>query len=660
MCGMGVVVEMGFTYIFAVAVTMAARRKKTPSLPPWATLIYPRFDSNLKGPVPRNPVELVEEESYLRTRSYHALNRQMDLAVADSFQQLSKCVEAQLAEVVDKISPAENEGDEQSPPTKRARTEKQKDADPLCSICPIIDPPERYSPLLLPILIVQGPSYCLDRQEWMKYLVMSTKRKRRRSAVVWLRPSTTGLSVSWQEELTRQCLNQEPDLPAALCKRRKLAKASITEILLTWASHTHAFDDILIYLEVEDSFYGSDLQDFVGWLAERRAIQGLPFVLILLGPHVGCRKIELRSATQGPVGLIVRQCVLPSTKELLDVFWERIWLKQGCPIPFSADTLDLITESFQEQHKSVIQVVIELKKVLAHHFVPQGSFLPATTNKRILPHEQRRVAWFLLNSEARKLIAGSSASRRSLLRWTREMETRGRKACVAMEVLHLLQKQRDSTVPFLLCHRSPASHFDKALDSEKRKDLMALLARLRKLDEPYWRSESLQSELQVDNKALLQLLNELIIFADSCSYPSDMEKCLEPVMNEWMEQVNTYSGTSTTMSSEEAIASISVQPRRHIVAGMIKGSDGIFDFSVSTLLGRMYKLIQDRVSLSQDDWYNGFRADLPPGIGRQESFSLFICGIYYLKLQGLLRERRVPSRGDTVYEKAVLVWCSGD
>jgi len=91
----------------------------------------------------------------------------------------------------------------------------------------------------------------------------------------------------------RQCLNQDPDLPAALCKRQKLAKATIIEILLTWASHTQAFDDVLVYLEADDSFYGRDLQDFACWLAERRAIQGLPFVLILLGPHGGRRKIEL-------------------------------------------------------------------------------------------------------------------------------------------------------------------------------------------------------------------------------------------------------------------------------------------------------------------------------------------------------------------------------
>ena len=49
----------------------------------------------------------------------------MDLAAADSLQHLSKCVETQLAELLDKVKPVEDEGDEQSPPTKRARTEEQ-------------------------------------------------------------------------------------------------------------------------------------------------------------------------------------------------------------------------------------------------------------------------------------------------------------------------------------------------------------------------------------------------------------------------------------------------------------------------------------------------------------------------------------------------------
>ena len=633
-----------------------AARKKTPSLPSWATLIHPRFDSDLKEPVPRNPVELVEEESYLRTRSYHAMSRQMDLAAAHSFQKLSKTVQAQLSKLIDKIEPVE---DEPSPPSKRARMEEQ-DAEFLRGICSIIDPPKRYNPLLLPILILQGPSYCLDRQEWMKQLVLSTKRTRRRSAVVWLRP-TTGLSVSWQEEVTRQCLNQEQDdLPAILRKRRKIAKASITEILLTWASHTQAFDDVLIYLEVKDSFYARDLQDFICWLAERRAVQGLPFALVLLGPHVGCRKIELRSSTQNPVGLIVRQRVLPPAKELLDAFWERLCLKQGFPIPFSADVMVAIADSFQEQHRSAVQVILDLKKVLAHHFLTQGSFLMATANERTLPDEQRRITWFLTKMEARKLIVRSSESRRSLVHWRREMELRRRKASVAMEVLHLLHKQRDSSVPFLLRrHRSTASSFDKALNREKRGDLVALLARLRKLDDDYG-IKYVESQTQTDREALVQLINELIILADSCSYSSDMEQCLEPVLNEWTEHVNAHADGSSMMSSS-ALAALCVQPRRHTVTGLTEGRiDEASPVSVSSLVGRMYRLIQDRVSLSQDDWYGAFRADLPSDIGRQESFSLFICGINYLKLQGLLREKRVPSRGDTVYEKAVLVWCSGD
>jgi len=52
--------------------------------------------------------------------------------------------------------------------------------------------------------------------------------------------------------------------------------------------------------------------------------------------------------------------------------------------PLSTDILATIAKFFQKQHKSAIQVILELKKVLAHHFVPQGSFIAATTNGRIL------------------------------------------------------------------------------------------------------------------------------------------------------------------------------------------------------------------------------------------------------------------------------------
>ncbi len=125
----------------------------------------------------------------------------------------------------------------------------------------------RHNPLLLPVMILEGPSYRLDRQEWMRHLVLSTKQTRPRSAVVWLRrptasaaraaaANTSGVQhvFSRQAELMRQCLRLEDDLPPALKSKRKLAKASLTDMLLLWAGHTTAFDDTVVFWEMDELF----------------------------------------------------------------------------------------------------------------------------------------------------------------------------------------------------------------------------------------------------------------------------------------------------------------------------------------------------------------------------------------------------------------------
>jgi hypothetical protein len=125
---------------------------------------------------------------------------------------------------------------------------------------------------------------------------------------------------------------------------------------------------------MDESFHTRDNQDFLSWLAERRALDTLPFVVLLLGPHVGRRRLELRSATQGPVGLLVRRCVLASTDELLAKFADNLWTRQAFSVRFSPATLSTITRSYREQSKSAVYVMLKLKDALAHSFIPRGSF----------------------------------------------------------------------------------------------------------------------------------------------------------------------------------------------------------------------------------------------------------------------------------------------
>jgi hypothetical protein len=668
--------------------------------PKWATLVVPRFKvAPIKD---REFLSLPEEESYLRTRSYHAASRQMDKAATEALQLLAAPVHAELRDLLAKVgtsssnstSNGDNGGADAdaesigSPsPAKRSRTSQDAtEADGYR-----MELSTRYNPLLLPVMILEGPSYRLDRQEWMRHLVLSTKQTRPRSAVVWLRRPTASTAqtaaaaantaggvphvFSRQEELTRQCLRLgQDDLPPALKSKRKLAKASLTDMLLLWAGHTTAFDDIIVFWEMDESFYSRDNQDFLSWLAERRALDKLPFAVVLLGPHVGRRRLELRSATQGPVGLLVRRCVLASTDELLAKFADNLWTQQAFSVPFSPAILSTITQSYREQNKSAVYVMLKLKEVLAHSFIPRGSFRTCiAAGKGFLGEERKRIAWFLLDESARALLVSGSnssttTSKLAVVDSLQELESCRRKACVGLQVLGILGNQSD--LPFFYCgnngEANKASRVEK-IQTRQRQQIMSLLARLRNTGTTQPGSTSLNglvfsggraSVETVLNKTITTLVNELIVVIDKCTHRSEVEQCLFPIVDDWVKKTNTLQNSSEAISN--ALASLTTQPRRHLVAGVAEAipTDEEGALSIANVPGSMFKLVQDRVSISQDDWFGAFEESIASQASRQESILLFTYGLNFLKVCGLIREKRV--RGNTIFEKAVLVWSSGD
>jgi hypothetical protein len=678
-------------------------------LPSWATLVVPRFKVTSQSRA--SSLSLPEEESYLRTRSYHAASRQMNKAASEALQLLAAPVHAELQDLLAKVGTSSNSstGDSEnadanansaaanaagagsqdsiSPsPVKRPRTSQDAtEADGYR-----MELSTRYNPLLLPVMILEGPSYRLDRQEWMRHLVLSTKQTRPRSAVVWLRRPTASAArtaaantagvphvFSRQAELMRQCLRLEDDLPPALKSKRKLAKASLTDMLLLWAGHTTAFDDIVVFWEMDESFYTRGNQDFLTWLAERRALDKLPFSVVLLGPHVGRRRLELRSASQGPVGLMVRRCVLPSTDELLAKFADNLWTKQVFSVPFSPTILSTITQSYREQNKSAVYVMLKLKEALAHSFIPRGSFRTCIAGgKDFLREERSRIAWFLLDESARALLLSGSnssatkttTSRSAVVDSLQELESCRRKACVALQVLGILGNQSD--LPFFYCgnneEATKASEVQK-IQTRQRQQIMSLLAQLRSTGTVQPDSTSLNALVFSGRRAPVEtllyktittLVNELIVIIDKCTYLSEVEQCLFPIVDDWVEQTNRLQNSSGSISS--ALASLTMQPRRHLVAGIAEAlpADKEGAVSVANVPGGMFKLVQDRVSISQDDWFGAFEETIASQASRQDSILLFTYGLNFLKVCGLIREKRV--RGNTIFEKAVLVWSSGD
>jgi hypothetical protein len=646
---------------------MAPTQQKIPS---WHRLVPPRAKKKPKKKR-SEPLSLEEEESYLRTRSYHSLSRQIDRAVENSLQSLAaESFHEELGDLLDRVKPVQ-EVEATPSPSKPARTDSSQesatDTPPPAELHKLfsVEPSQSFPPSLLPVLVLSGPSSRLDRHGWINHFVRFNRKERPRSCTVWLLSSTPGLNVTWQEEVTRQCLMQEPNLPSALRSKQFLGKASLTDTLLEWARSTTNFDDITIFLEVEDeSFYSSALQDFIHWTAERRAQHGLPFILILLGPHTGRRQLELRSSSQGPVGLLVRHCILPSTVDVFDTLWEELWLEQKNPVAFPAQLLNHLGRMYREHSGSAIDVVIQIKMWLAHRLCQRWSFLLAVN---VIPKERNRIRWFLVKAEARSLHPVHARSKKSLLQWIDELELMRRRGCIAMQVQQCLQRLRGASVPFLFLSARTPLVLDVELDAKERKSVLSLLLRLRRQVKDgtsgyhfNLRNKSLGSGA---DREMTDIVNELIILCDNCYTCLDMDKCLARYKDDWARHTRDVTGSSTSAAVDSELAALDVQPRRHSMRGLLDGlptSNPASPTNLVHLVGNMFKLIQDRITVLQSEWFEVFRQTFALEASFAEALVLFGYGIYHLKLCGLLREKRVHGKNDVRYEKALLVWCSGE
>jgi hypothetical protein len=247
-----------------------------------------------------------------------------------------------------------------------------------------------------------------------------------------------------------------------------------------------------------------------------------------------------------------------------------------------------------------------------------------------------------------------------------ELELRRRKAGVALQVLGILGNGNANDIPFLYCGSGSGirnARPEQQVDAKARHRIMSFLARIRTHSSCAAGSLNNLVFSKVDhvesllNERVSTLANELIVVLDKCTYVAEVEKCLHPIV-ETFGQIATLPNSSAAAAT--ALASLTTQPRRHLVAGIINmvpvGRED--PFSVANIPSLMFKLVQDRVTIPQGEWFGTFEECIALLATRQESILFFAYGLNYLKLCGLIREKRM--RGDTIYEKAVLVWSSGD
>lgn len=756
--------------------------KKTKPLPKWARLIQPSSPSSSSSSVDR-------EDAFLRTKAYHAvaesMNRAFSRALLDTsspmfYQELNGLLakvkqtstnankeeqelQAQADEVEEERVPkkqrsssstdnhsgdcdapsststtrsSDHDHDHDHVDTNEVQTTSEPTASAVVSTASLLtsgsskqfftlQPPVHYDPLLLPLLILDGPFWHTDRAAWMAHLVHSAKQSRPRSCTVWLRPTpcqlrsgARGCYYSYKEELMRQCLAQEPDPTIFAGSRRRRrnqrflrnyttttsSSSSVTDALLLWAARTRAFDEILVFLEVEhgDSLYNNNnnnsnsstanaaeqLADFLAWAAERRALHGLPLSIVFMGPQRSFRRPIQLMRSIGGGGLLVRRVELPSPKAVLEAFWVHFSKEGCCPgVLLHPSTLSTLRHVYQNQNRSAVHILYQLQQAVALQFSLPGSFLSAVQLLASPQQQQsKRITSLIFHKQFQSLVASNSSNSTlasctstSLLTWLEDCESRRRLACSVALPLHKLlnDKYSESSEPFLLHPMNSAQKFDKALNEEDRRALIAAAAANLRSESSQAATESAFSHLdllpgdKLPHETLIRektadAINELIVLFDQCTTVSEVIKCLEPLTDAWVTKSPSPLDNPLLLpsSQDEKVCSPPL-PRRDHVNAMLEDLECVGDDRSVIVPGCMYRLILDRASISETDWFNSFVETYQHPAGtdatsRTMLFHLFGCGVRHLQICGLIRDRRVTGKSGTTYEKTALVWCGGD
>lgn len=252
---------------------------KNIKLPRWANLIQPQEETPSKeNSWLLDEDEIREEEVFMRKRCFHILFNHMDQAMnqvlEDSVEPCCASLEALInAAAPDQEEPQPRANDGMSSSSRK----RQKLSFSTCSNktpensflkglnTPLFDQQQEihvpHDPLLLPVILLEGPSFGRDRRAQVDCLAKTLQKSRRRSAVVQVQLSSQRRFQGMQE-LVRQLhylspiLSTEP-LHRRIVKRRKKRAISFLDLLLLWAQNVSEYNEIVIFLHVSTVLYRS-------------------------------------------------------------------------------------------------------------------------------------------------------------------------------------------------------------------------------------------------------------------------------------------------------------------------------------------------------------------------------------------------------------------
>jgi hypothetical protein len=597
-------------------------------LPKWASLV--EHDPSIG----EDPVSIQEEEAYIRTRCYYETSRAIDRALTESLDHLATNVIGAIGRTEGCNHSSTDEG---SPPTsKRARldipngqSQKSTKNTNMTSESSLsislkqkfaFTPSRTFHPSLLPVHLVSGPLNLLDRLAWTRHFV-ETEQRQSKGAIVWLQ---SGPPTMWVTETIRQILVMEP-----LRQTTGTKGISPLENLQLWCRSTLKFSFIRIYIDIQTVASSvPPVNQFLNWLANARSSEGIPFSVVLF-ETVGIRCHDICAYEQGSDGFLINRHVLGSADSLI---------RHCLTNKLVTDAITVLLESHGKKEANVplwalyestgsfVNALLEWKKRLADYLSSPGTFLMLDYGTWLVK-ERRRLTW-MLSKEHLRLVGILKDARSSLSEWQNELRYKRTLAVLSWKLRHLVVGSK--------CNLPNGDVAPKV--SECCKSYLELVAEFR-------------NDLDSEQQDVLASTNELIILLGSCSSNGEMLQCIQYYQHMWTDLVNRIP-LRHPITRPFRLA----RYRRDVADGMLATNEATGVVSIVSIL---FNALRNRVTISLSEWLESVLDEMGTTLPQHKIVAYFCVGVNCLKVQGLVRERRIAGRKEPIFVKAVVVFCSG-
>ena len=283
---------------------------------------------------------------------------------------------------------------------------------------------------------------------------------------------------------------------------------------------------------------------------------------------------------------------------------------------------------------STVLALLEWKRRLANHLSSPGSFLTLDCDTWLCK-ERRRLEWMLSSKHLQLTRILKDGSAFDLANWREQARVKRGMSVLSWQIRHVVVQR---------CRLQPPT-VDLWKNLTDRKPYLEVLTKARSAAALDKRSSSCSS-------LLVAALNELIILLENCTNLRDVMNCLDAYHQDWSDCAQQL---PLRLSINEFPRP--AQPRRDLVEGLHNDMEAA---DISSVPGTLYRFLNHRVSIGFSEWMQLFSdqpicLDLDPS----EAVAFFSTGVNMLKVQGLIRERKMAGRNDPVFEKTAVVFSSG-